>query len=252
MLGETETLFIDTFDRNGTVSELFTAPYSFMNLNLSRFYGANTAAGGTGFIKVMLTPGQRDPGILAHASVLASAATGIYSSPVKRGKLVRTRVLCQSLPDPPADVDTMLKPPAPNQTTRQRLQQHQDNPACSACHQTIDPIGYGFERYDGFGRRRETDNGAPIDSSGKLTGTAAGDVAFDGIGQLEPLLASSPEARACVVRYWSYFAYGVASWPQDACALSTLVNESAQGQYSLRSVVMAIIHSSHFTHRVAQ
>jgi hypothetical protein len=250
LVGETETFFIDTFDRNGTVPELFTASYSFLNQSLSQFYGTPNGAGGAGYLKTMLVPGQRDPGILAHASVLATHATGVDSSPVKRGKLVRTRILCQSLPDPPADVDTMLKPPAPNQTTRQRLQQHQDNPACSACHQTIDPIGVGFERYDGFGRRRTTDNGAPIDATGKLTGTAAGDLPFDGVDQLEPLLARSPEATACVVRYWSYFAYGVASWPQDACALSSLVDEAAQGQFSLRSILMAVIHSPHFTHRV--
>jgi hypothetical protein len=252
MVGETETFFIDTFDRNGTVPELFTANYSFVNLSLAQFYGTPNGAGGAGYLKTMLMPGQRDPGILGHASVLATHATGADSSPVKRGKLVRTRILCQSLPDPPADVDTMLKPPAANQTTRQRLQQHQDNPACSACHQTIDPIGYGFERYDGFGRRRATDNGAPIDATGKLTGTAAGDVPFDGLDQLEPLLAKSPEAAACVVRYWSYFAYGVASWPQDACALSSLVDEAGQGQFSLHGILMAVIHAPHFTHRVGQ
>jgi hypothetical protein len=250
MVGESETMFLDTFDRGGTVSELFTAPYTFMNLNLSQFYGAGGSAGGTGFIKVMLDGSKRDPGILAQAGILAVHATGVDSSPVKRGKLVRTRILCQSLPPPPADVDTMLKPPAPNQTTRQRQQQHQDNPACSACHQTIDPIGYGFERYDGFGRRRDTDNGAPIDSSGTLKGLASGDKPFDGIAALEPLLASSPEAQACIVRYWSYFAYGVASWDQDACAFSNLVNEAGKSQFSLQGVVKAIVHSPNFTRRV--
>jgi hypothetical protein len=250
MVGETESLFIDIFDRNAVVPELFTANYTFMNLNLTKFYGASSGAGGPGFLKVMLAPGQRDPGILAHAGLLAAHATGVESSPVKRGKLVRTRLLCQSLPDPPGDVDTMLSPPAPNQSTRERLKDHQDKPACSACHQLIDPIGFGFERYDGFGRRRNTDNGAPIDSSGKLAGLASGDMAFDGVGQLGAILAQSPETKACLARYWAYFAYGVASWTGDACTLSTIVDEAARGQFSLRSVLMAIIHSPHFTRRV--
>ena len=166
--------------------------------------------------------------MLGHASVLATHATGIDSSPVKRGKLVRTRLLCQTLPDPPQDVDTMLKPPRPSQTTRQRNQQHTENPACSACHKVMDPIGFGFERYDGFGRRREVENGAAVDSSGRLTGTAAGDVPFDGVGELAATLAQSQEAKACLVRYWSYFAYGVASWPQDACTQANLVAEAAK------------------------
>jgi hypothetical protein len=250
LLGETETLFTDIFDRGASVSELFTAPYSFVNLNLSRFYGVGSGAGGAGFIKVMRPATQRDPGLLGHASLLATHATGINSSPVKRGKLVRTRLLCQNLPDPPQDVDTMLKPAAASQTTRQRYKEHQDNPSCSACHQVIDPIGFGFERYDGFGRRRETENGAPIDSSGLLGGTAAGDIAFDGVGELAAALAGSAEAKSCLVRYWSYFAYGVASWPQDACTLSSLVDEAAKSQFTVKSVLMAIIHSPHFTRRV--
>jgi hypothetical protein len=72
----------------------------------------------------------------------------------------------------------------------------------------------------------------PIDSTGLLSGTAAG-------------------ARACLVRYWSYFAYGVASWPQDACTQASLQAEAARGNFSLKSVLMAIIHSPHFTRRVA-
>ncbi len=252
LVGETEALFTDVFDRSGTVSDLFTANYSFVNAALSKFYGVASGAGGAGFIKVMRPATQRDPGVLGHAGLLATHATGINSSPVKRGKLVRTRLLCQNLPDPPQDVDTMLKPPAPSQTTRQRYQQHQDNPSCSACHRIIDPIGFGFERYDGFGRRRETENGTAIDSSGVLSGVGAGDVTFDGVGELATTLAQTQEARACIVRYWSYFAYGVASWPQDACTLSSLVDESSKSQFSLRSVLMAIVHSPHFTRRVGQ
>jgi hypothetical protein len=252
MLGETEALFVEVFDRSGTMTDLLTAPYSFVNLNLSRFYGVPSAAGGTGFIRVMRPAAQRDPGVLGHASLLATHATGGDSSPVKRGKLVRTRLLCQTLPDPPQDVDTMLKPAMASQTTRQRNQQHTENPACAGCHSVMDPIGFGFERYDGFGRRREVENGTPVDSSGVLTGTSTGEVRFDGVGELAAALAQSQEAKACMVRYWSYFAYGVASWPQDACTQQNLVAEAARSQFSLKSVLMAIIHSPHFTRRVGQ
>jgi hypothetical protein len=252
MLGETEALFTDTFDRSGKLSDLLAAPYTFVNLNLSRFYGVQSAAGGTGFVRHTIVPGQRDPGILAHAGLLATLAGATDSSPVKRGKMVRTRLLCQSLPDPPQDVDTNLKPPVAGQSTRARYKQHSENPACSACHLLMDPIGFGFERYDGFGRRRDTDNGAPIDVSGLIAATAAGDIAFNGVGELATSLAQSQEAKACLARYWAYFAYGVATWPEDACTLSTIVDEASQNQFSLRSVLMAIIHSPHFTRRVAR
>ncbi len=250
LLGETETLFLDVFDKGGTMTDLLTAPYSFVNVNLSRFYGVASGAGGTGFIRVMRPATQRDPGVLGHASVLATHATGAVSSPVKRGKLVRTRLLCQSLPPPPQDVDTMLEPPGPTQTTRQRYLQHTQDPACAGCHQVMDPIGFGFERYDGFGRRRDSENGVPVDATGSLLGTAAGTVDFDGLGELAVTLAESPEAQACLVRYWSYFAYGVAAWPEDTCVQANLVEEAARSKFSLRSVLMAIIHAPHFTRRV--
>ena len=32
----------------------------------------------------------------------------------------------------------------------------------------MDPIGYGFEHYDAFGRWRATENGYPIDSSATM------------------------------------------------------------------------------------
>jgi hypothetical protein len=250
MLGESEALFLDVFDRNGTLVDLLTANYSFVNLGLSQFYGVGSGAGGAGYIRVMRPASERDPGILGHAAVLATHATGSESSPVKRGKLVRTRLLCQSLPDPPQDVDTTLKPAAASQTTRQRYLQHATDGACAGCHKLMDPIGFGFERYDGFGRRREMENGVMVDSSGSLTATAAGDIPFNGLGELGATLAKTEEAKACLIRYWSYFAFGVASWPQDGCTQAKLLEESAKGQYSLRSVLMAIIHSPHFTRRV--
>jgi hypothetical protein len=250
MVGESEALFLDAFDRGSPLSELFTASYSFVNLGLSQFYGVGSGAGGDGYIRVMRPASERDPGVLGHAAVLAVHATGVDSSPVKRGKLVRTRLLCQSLPDPPQDLDTALKPPQPSQTTRQRYNQHAEQAACAGCHKLMDPIGFGFERYDGFGRRRDNENGIPIDAHGTLSGTAAGDVAFDGLGALEATLAQSPEARACLVRYWSYYAFGVSGWPEDACTQTAILEESAKGGGSLKSVLMAIIHAPHFTRRV--
>jgi hypothetical protein len=251
MLGETETLFTSTFESNGSLADLLTSPHTFVNANLARFYGVRSGAGGPGFLRFTFAPGERDPGLLAHAGLMATLAGANSSSPVKRGKLVRTRLLCNALPDPPQDVDTNLKPPVPGQSTRERFSEHSSNPACSACHLLMDPIGFGFERYDAFGRTRATDNGVPVDTSGQLI-TGAGSTSFNGVSELATVLAESEEAKACLVRYWAYFAYGVSSWPQDSCTLETVMSEASQNQFSLRSVLMAIIHSPHFTRRVGR
>ena len=41
--------------------------------------------------------------------------------------------------------------------------------ACTgACHAAMDPIGFGFERYDGIGRYRTTDQNLPVNSNGSI------------------------------------------------------------------------------------
>src|SRR5581483_8748966 len=86
-----------------------------------------------------------DGGVLAQGSFLASYAHSDQTSPVLRGLAVRQRLLCQELGAPPPNVGNV---PAidPNATTRQRFSQHSSDPACHACHQYLDPIGFGFEQ----------------------------------------------------------------------------------------------------------
>ena len=41
------------------------------------------------------------------------------------------------------------------QTNRDRMSEHATNPSCATCHKLIDPIGFGFEKFDAVGARRE-------------------------------------------------------------------------------------------------
>lgn len=46
---------------------------------------------------------------------------------------------------------------------------HRADPSCAACHNVMDPIGFGLENFDWMGRWREREaNGQAIDSSGAL------------------------------------------------------------------------------------
>ncbi|HEY0712600.1 MAG TPA: DUF1592 domain-containing protein, partial [Polyangia bacterium] len=139
MAGETRAYLVDAFTRNATVADLFAAPHSFLNQELAQFYGVYPRDGtqlpaGT-FTRVTYpSDARRDPGLLAHGGILTGNADAAISSPVLRGKLVRTRLLCQELPPPPADVDTKLKPSAAAKTTREHFAQHAKDPACASCH----------------------------------------------------------------------------------------------------------------------
>ena len=47
----------------------------------------------------------------------------------------------------------------------------QPTPPAPVCHRLMDPIGFGFERYDGIGRFRASDGGGPVDDRGEVTAT---------------------------------------------------------------------------------
>jgi hypothetical protein len=253
MAGETRALIVDTvFTSNGTLANLLTAPYSFLNRDLATHYGLPDAGSlGTDFRRVAYPQGARDSGILAHGSVLVGLAGAAESSPVQRGKLVRTRLLCQDLPPPPANLDTKLRPPMPTETTRAHFEDHMSNVVCAACHKYMDPIGFAFEHYDAFGRWRTQENGIAVDAKGTIYNVTPGmDAPVDGLGGLSAALAANDDVNRCLVRYWTYFAYGAASWNADACTYDAVSTEAARDQYKLKSVLMGIVHAPRFTRRV--
>jgi hypothetical protein len=260
MAAETRAFIVDVFksSTNGHVSDLFTANYSFLNQNLASYYGVG--GGSTSFQKVTLDPSKRDGGILAHASILTGYARADLSSPTQRGHLVRSRLLCQDVPPPPPGLDTKFQPSMDAKTTRQHYEQEHATPQraeCYGCHKLMDPIGFAFEHYDSFGRYRAQENGINIDSTATIyqASPTEGNVSVDGLSGakgLQQYLAGSNDLKRCMVRYWSYYAFGTLSWSQDACTYDSINNEAASKQYGLKDVLLAIIHSKRFTQRTVE
>jgi hypothetical protein len=145
------------FDQNGSVASLLTTNSSFVNRELGSHYGlSNAGALSDTFAPVTFAPGERDGGLLAQGSILTAFATASESSPVQRGKMVRTRLLCQALPPPPPNLDTVLKPAGGGATTREHFSQHATNAVCASCHRMMDPIGLrALRRFRSSARARE-------------------------------------------------------------------------------------------------
>ena len=92
-------------------------------------------------------------GLLGKAGLLSMNAHTRETSPTRRGKFVRERLLCQDIPAPPPNVVTTLPEPDPTAATmRDRLKVHATNPVCSSCHGKTDPIGLAFEHFDATAR----------------------------------------------------------------------------------------------------
>jgi hypothetical protein len=259
MLEETRQLFLQVFNEGGTIGDLFSATYSFMNQELSSFYGLNLASGAD-FQQVDISGGVRVPGVLGHASYLAAHALADNSSPVQRAFVVRERLLCNELPEVPTNLDTNLRPQAPDATSRERYATHSSNAVCYNCHQLMDPVGFTFESYDGYGRFRATEAGKPVDSTGGLplmdeNGPVGITVTMSSVADLANYLSISEQTRACLVNNLSYYAYGIANaakWaPADkVCTDHFIRNVARTSGNTLKSVMTGILTAPHFTRRV--
>ncbi|MDP2307775.1 MAG: DUF1592 domain-containing protein [Pseudomonadota bacterium] len=153
----------------------FTTRRAFLDPVLAALYNV-PAPTRSGFGEVELADDGLRAGFLGQASFLALQSHPTASSATLRGKFIREILLCQTIPAPPADVDTSIpEADATSPTLRQRIATHLADPTCAACHQLTDPIGLGLENFDGLAATRLTENGATIDASGDLDGAAFAD-----------------------------------------------------------------------------
>lgn len=240
------------WERRGSINDIFAANHSLMNERVAAHYGYSQVSGET-FQTVALGPERT--GVLTHAGFLAAQAMASRTSPVKRGVFVMERLLCVDAGTPPADVPSLedaLEPeePAPaSLDVPELLARHRADPSCASCHDTIDPIGLGFEHYDAVGRWRDDDDGRPIAATGEfvrlpeLTGT------FGGATGLAEKLAASDVARLCVARQWLRFGLGRPEVQKDVCAMKDVLSEISDGGYRLDDLVVAIAASDVFRYR---
>lgn len=243
-LAEETRRFISTVlvEERGTLAGLLTAPFTFVDARLSKYYGFGTTTG-TDFVRVD-RPGSWGVGLLAQGSMLAIESHSLTTSPTKRGIVVRSRLLCGVVPPPPPVVSP-LPEPTEGDTTRQRYELlHLSDASCKACHQLMDPIGFGFEHLDASGRYRAKEGTFDIDDSGVVTATSAGDLPFRGPTELAGAIAKLPEVSDCLAAYVAAYTFGV-SLGNAACLVRGATTELRQGA-SVVDFFVRLARSEHF------
>src|SRR5687767_7732832 len=167
---ETELFFDSIVREDRSILDLITADYTFVNERIARHYGLQNV-NGPDFRRVTLADENRR-GLLGQGSILALTSVADRTSPVLRGKWIMEVLLASPPPAPPPNVplleDTKAEAGDKLLTTRERMELHRSNPACTSCHRVIDPLGLALENFDVTGRWRIRDNGAPVDSVGDL------------------------------------------------------------------------------------
>lgn len=240
--------FLDSivWEGTGDMRRMYTATHAYVNETLAPVYGLSNVTGSE-LVRVELDPTER-LSLLTQAGILAKTAKASETSPVRRGLFVREHLLCQKLPTPPPDVETLLPSPRPDATTRERFSEHASNDGCAVCHKLIDPLGFGLENYDALGYFRATENGVTIDASGELV-EAAGGGTFDGAVALSRMLAESPETQACLVEQWFRHTYGRGPVAADRPNLAALGTAFDQAGRRVPDLLRAIVTSEAFRTR---
>jgi hypothetical protein len=199
--------------------------------------------------RIRLTDGNRG-GVLGMPGILAATSFPNRTSPVKRGVWVLEKVLGDHVPAAPPDVPALDKQDqltVANLTVRQRTELHRTNPVCANCHQILDPIGFGLEKFDAIGRWRDRDsNGQPIDAAGELPDGQR----FAGPRDLKAIIAARTGgvSRNLLERLLAY-ALGRKLVGYDEIVVDDMMEQIAADGYRMRSIIYAVVTSYPFTHR---
>jgi hypothetical protein len=244
MRTEVKLLVDDYVNRRDTdIRGVFSSRRTFVNTELAALYGIDApGASPIAFVPVDLPEDGPRAGLLTLGAFLAMNAHETDTSPTLRGKYVRERVLCQSVPPPPDDIEIDLtQEPGEAKTLRERLEQHRDNPACSSCHSFIDPPGFLFEHFDSIGAYRDDENGYAIDSSGDLDGEP-----LSGARDLADMLANDDRVAHCIVTQLFRHANSRLDEEGEGPALDHLDTLFASSGYRFRELLVALVTHESF------
>lgn len=246
MQAETRAFMDDVvFDNPGSVHELYGRDRGTVTGPLASFYGAGTGAGP--FVPSSV---GRAPGVLGQGAVLAVAAQPTYASPTLRGRMVRMRLLCGSVPVPPVGVPPLVAS-AGNVTLRQRVTEHATNRTCAACHDQMDPLGFALGNFDTLGRVRtgSLENGQPVDVSATVVANLGGSTSsaqVDGAAGLAAYLADSSVAQDCLVRHWAMYSFGHVTWAEDACTFNAAAALTQGQDTTVASLLLSLTQVPNF------
>jgi hypothetical protein len=234
-------------DRN--VLELVDCDYTFVNQRLAQHYGLPLVEGDQ--LRRVSLEDRRRGGVLGLGAVLTTTSMPLRTSPVLRGKWVLEQLLGSQVPPPPPNAGVLPEDDKVHDglTLRERLEAHRTKPECAACHQRMDPLGFGLECFDATGRWRHHSAGRPVDSSGELPGGET----FRGPAELkEVLLARKREFLTNLSRKMLGFALGRGLSRFDDCVVKRCVEALEANDYRSSVLVEQIVLSYPFQHRYAK
>jgi hypothetical protein len=244
---ETSMYFEHVMQGDRPVTELITSDYAFVNDKLAQLYGI-PGVEGPELRLVKLPAGSPRGGVLTQASTLIVTSNPDRTSPVKRGLFVLANFLGTPPPPPPANVPALEASEkhvdGHDPTLRESLAMHRENPACSSCHNRMDPIGLAFENFNALGQWRDTERRQPIVAPGKLiTGEQ-----FGSVNELKQILATGHRRdfyRTLTDKLMTY-ALGRGTEYYDVETIDGIVRAMEKDDGRFSTLLMGVIESTPF------
>ena len=245
LVRETE-LFVDSLIREDRpVTDLLTADHTFVNERLAKHYGIPNILGDQYRRVTIADPNRR--GVLGQGSVLLLTSIADRTSPVLRGKWVMEVLLGSPPPPPPPNVPLLEETKAVDAgktlSTRERMEEHRKNPACTSCHKVIDPLGLALENFDVTGVWRIKDNGVTVDPAGDL---------FDGTKLDGPIALRNALMKHQDVIMLSFteslmtYALGRRVESYDMPTVRAIARDAKRNSYKFSSFISGVANSAAF------
>jgi hypothetical protein len=225
--GELSAFFTEITRKEQDFTAFFDSRVHFVNEDLAALYGIPSVFG-PGLQPRELADGTRT-GVLGLIGVLAQTSQPTRSAPTARGAWLLRNLLCQAVPDPPADHPTFE---GHEDSVADSLQALQSQPECAACHDSPDSLGLRLEAYDALGRYRTSyPSGKPID---------------DGAPELSQSLREAAPVRDCVALKLYTYAFGRSVGDADRPNVAALSAQWQRGPHTVHQLLLRLVQSPPF------
>jgi hypothetical protein len=139
------------------------------------------------------------------------------------------------------------------------MTEHTSNPTCANCHKLMDAVGFGLERFDAVGARRdqltlefrgaqETEDGKtrraprtvtiPFDTAANVAGIP--DSQFNSPAELGAILAKSPQCQECVVKQYFRYTAGRMDAAADRPLIRRVTDDFRKSGFRFEELIIAL------------
>jgi len=229
---------------DGDLRDLYLSSETWVTPALASLYGIDVPAegnapGSAGLLHVELDPDARRGGLLGTAAFLATYASGEHPSLVRRGAYVRRVALCTEPPPPPPDVEM----------GETQEDDHGAQPECWACHQLLDPIGWGLDRYAADASLRDAlPSGDPVREEGYLVEVEGSE--FTDAPSLGAVLVDTEAFMHCSAEKTAQWVLAKPIHMVEACFVDELTAQLERDGFHIPALVARVVASETFTLRV--